>query len=122
MLKYSRYVGNLIREIRKAAGISQMQLAEKIGVSYQQVQKYEKGVSEISISRLYQIAEALEVPLTSFLIAEEEAMVSEPLATYGKLSEKEAALIKLFRRIDNKKIRDGLLIALTGIAEALEKK
>ncbi len=52
MIKRDKSVGELIRRMRKSAHMSQMQLAEKIGISYQQVQKYEKGVNQLSLSRL----------------------------------------------------------------------
>jgi transcriptional regulator with XRE-family HTH domain len=47
--------------------MSQMELAEKIGISYQQLQKYEKGINNISISRLKQIADVLKIPISSLL-------------------------------------------------------
>lgn len=56
-------VGAKIRERRKALGISQMSLAEKLGVTFQQVQKYEKGTNRVSASKLYQIAGILRVEL-----------------------------------------------------------
>jgi transcriptional regulator with XRE-family HTH domain len=47
-------------------GVSQGQLADEVGVSYQQLEKYETGKNRISASRLYRLAEALSVPLLSF--------------------------------------------------------
>ncbi len=60
-------IGALIREIRKAGGLTQAELSEKLGISYQQVQKYEYGTSELTISRLRQIAGVLGVPVRTFL-------------------------------------------------------
>lgn len=117
-----RHIGSLIRIVRKAAGLSQMKLAGKVGISYQQIQKYEKGVSEISISRLSQIAHALNVPLSRFVLDEERMMVSEAVSPYGILSDNEIELLKLFRRIKDKKLKDGFLIAIKGIAELSEKR
>ena len=45
-----KQIGEKIRKIRKKQGISQMALAEKVGLSFQQIQKYEKGISKISVS------------------------------------------------------------------------
>jgi transcriptional regulator with XRE-family HTH domain len=59
-------VGERIREFRKNAKLSQTQLAEQIGVTFQQVQKYEKGTNRVGASRLTQIAHALDVPITAF--------------------------------------------------------
>ncbi|MCG2710482.1 MAG: helix-turn-helix domain-containing protein [Thermodesulfovibrionales bacterium] len=116
-----RHIGSLIRIVRKAAGLSQMRLAERVGISYQQIQKYEKGVSEISVSRLSQIAHALNLPLSRFVLDDERMMVSESVSPYGTLSDNEIELLKLFRRIKDKKLKDGFLIAIKGIAELSEK-
>jgi transcriptional regulator with XRE-family HTH domain len=56
-------VAQSIRVHRLAKGVSQTDLAEKIGVTFQQVQKYEKGTNRVTAGRLMQIAEALDVPL-----------------------------------------------------------
>jgi transcriptional regulator with XRE-family HTH domain len=58
-------VGQNIRICRLQRGLSQSELGEKVGVKFQQIQKYEKGVNRVGASRLFQIAAALEVPLTS---------------------------------------------------------
>jgi len=99
-----------------------MALAEKIGVSYQMVQKYEKGVSEISISRLFQIAHALDMPVSRFIPDDEQIMVSESIGLYGTLSDDETELLSLFRKIKNKKLKHGLLMAIKGIAGLSEKR
>lgn len=50
-----KYVGERIRQFRNAASMSQEMLAELLGVTFQQVQKYEKGINRISSSRLYSL-------------------------------------------------------------------
>jgi transcriptional regulator with XRE-family HTH domain len=60
-------VGARVRHARIEAGLSQGALAEQLGVSFQQVQKYENGSNRISASRLVQIADTLGVSATSFL-------------------------------------------------------
>lgn len=60
------HVGQRIRMRRIVLGISQSALAEKIGVTRQQVQKYEKGVNQVGGNRLQQIAGTLRVPLDYF--------------------------------------------------------
>lgn len=59
-------IGEKIRELRKEQGISQMKLADMVGVSYQQIQKYEKAASSISVERLEQISKAFKIPIVSF--------------------------------------------------------
>jgi transcriptional regulator with XRE-family HTH domain len=59
-------MGKKIRLRRVEQRISQSDLGEKLGVSFQQVQKYEKGVNRVGAARLQQIATALDVPVTFF--------------------------------------------------------
>src|SRR5579885_3142608 len=61
-----RHVGARIRERRVMLGLSQQQLAELIGVTYQQAHKYERGLNRISAGRLYEIAQVLTVPVSWF--------------------------------------------------------
>jgi transcriptional regulator with XRE-family HTH domain len=58
-------VGESIRAHRLIAGMSQTDLANKLGVSFQQVQKYEKGVNRVGAGRLPQIAEIFNVPISA---------------------------------------------------------
>ena len=99
-------IGSLIREMRKAAGMSQMRLADKIGVSYQQVQKYEKGASKLSVPRLMQIADVFGVPVTAFLEDSKIGKVAETQAAYSNVTEDEAKLLMLYRRLRRKKLKD----------------
>ena len=64
--KYDIELGKRIRLRRVEIDISQSGLADKLGVTFQQVQKYEKGVNRVGASRLQQIATALDVPVTFF--------------------------------------------------------
>src|SRR5262245_57397545 len=59
-------VGRRIRVQRMARGISQTELGDKIGVTFQQVQKYEKGANRVGASRLTRIAKVLGVPVSTF--------------------------------------------------------
>lgn len=61
-----RHVGSRVRMRRMLAGISQEKLGEALGLTFQQVQKYEKGSNRISASRLQQIAKMLDVPVAFF--------------------------------------------------------
>lgn len=120
-------IGLKIKTIRKGLGMSQIELAEKLGLSFQQVQKYEKGTTRISVLRLQEISEALGVPMAVFFaqVNPTTPQVAGPVMAYG--GEGEVALepfdregiilLKLFRRIKNRKIREGLLKQLRGIIE-----
>ena len=60
------HVGRAVRWRRKLRGLSQQALAERIGLTFQQVQKYETGANRISASALHAIARTLEVPVSFF--------------------------------------------------------
>lgn len=61
-----RFVGRQIRALRIMRGISQEQLGHQIGVTTQQVQKYETGLNRVSASRLYEVARGLDVDIDMF--------------------------------------------------------
>jgi transcriptional regulator with XRE-family HTH domain len=60
-----KYIGARMREQRVALSMSQEQLGKKLGVSFQQIQKYEKGINRVSAARLFEICKALNVSLSS---------------------------------------------------------
>lgn len=60
------HVGKRIRHRRWLVGMTQQQLAEKVCIKFQQIQKYETGANRVSASRLWDIADALEVPVSFF--------------------------------------------------------
>ena len=59
-------VGKRVRLRRLQLSLSQTELAQKLGLTFQQVQKYEKGTNRVSCSRLSEISEVLDVPITFF--------------------------------------------------------
>jgi transcriptional regulator with XRE-family HTH domain len=60
------HVGSRVRSRRAQAGMSQEKLGDHLGITFQQIQKYEKGVNRVSASRLQQIARVLTVPVSYF--------------------------------------------------------
>jgi len=60
------HVGGRVRMRRKPLGVSQEQLADSLGLTFQQVQKYERGANRVSASKLYEIAKTLQVPVSFF--------------------------------------------------------
>jgi transcriptional regulator with XRE-family HTH domain len=60
------HVGGRLRDRRITLGMSKQALAETLGVTYQQLQKYEKGTNRLSASRLYQLAHVLNMPIPRF--------------------------------------------------------
>lgn len=93
------HVGKRVRHRRWMLGVTQQQLGDKVGIKFQQIQKYETGMNRVSASRLWDIAEALDVPVSFFFEgfakdAEDTetvvADVSESPAQGDLLSDKEA--------------------------------
>ncbi|MEO0761638.1 MAG: helix-turn-helix transcriptional regulator, partial [Pseudomonadota bacterium] len=60
------HVGQRVRQRRWMMGMTQQQLAEKVGIKFQQIQKYETGANRISASRLWDVAAALDVQVSFF--------------------------------------------------------
>ncbi len=60
------HVGNRVRMRRMLVGMSQEKLGDALGLTFQQIQKYEKGANRVSASRLYQVASTLGVPIQFF--------------------------------------------------------
>ncbi|WP_188482090.1 helix-turn-helix domain-containing protein [Marivita lacus] len=67
------HVGKRVRHRRWLVGMTQQQLAEKVGIKFQQIQKYETGANRVSASRLWDIADALDVPVAFFFEGIEDA-------------------------------------------------
>jgi transcriptional regulator with XRE-family HTH domain len=111
-------IGQLVRTQRQKLRLSQSDLAERIGVKFQQVQKYEKGTNRISIGRLTRIAEALDVPPTFFFDQETKTAAAaghkarEFLAAAGALR-----LIRAYDRLKSKDVRMALVDLAEGIAK-----
>ena len=83
------HVGKRIRHRRWMIGMTQQQLAEKVGIKFQQIQKYETGMNRVSASRLWDIAQAVEVPVSFFFEGLDKGHVAE--AVEGDiLADKEA--------------------------------
>jgi transcriptional regulator with XRE-family HTH domain len=70
-------IARRVRALRLRRGLSQSELGSALGVTFQQVQKYEKGTNRISAGRLYRIAEALDAPIPFFFAGYDECR-SEP--------------------------------------------
>lgn len=88
-------IGRLIRARRKALGLSQSDLAEKVNLSYQQIQRYENGSCEITVARLAEIAGHCGVPIDYFLKRQPES----PDPIVPALSEEEKRLLRSYARI-----------------------
>ena len=104
--------GKLIRDLRKAAGMSQMTLADKIGVSYQQVQKYEKGTTDVSVRRLRLLSEIFGVPMSDLI---EGYCGNMSNAIGAHLSEEDNRFLHIFRKIPTP-LRPDIMAMLAAVA------
>ena len=75
------HVGKRIRHRRWVTGTTQQQLAEQVGIKFQQIQKYETGMNRVSASRLWDIAHALQVDVSFFFDGLEEQGMNRPEAS-----------------------------------------
>lgn len=106
-----RYVGQQIRHRRIMLGLTQQQLAELVGITYQQAHKYERGINRVSAGRLYQIARVLDVDVSYFFEDISDTVGATPLSrericldvarNFAQISDtrKQEALAQLMRSI-----------------------
>lgn len=120
-----KHVGSRVRMRRIMLGMSQEKLGEALGLTFQQIQKYEKGTNRVGASRLQQIADILQVPVSFLFEGAPEAntraegfaevpatgYISDFLATSEGL-----ALTRAFTRISNAKLRRSIVDLVEQIA------
>ncbi|GJD96247.1 helix-turn-helix domain-containing protein [Methylobacterium iners] len=110
-----RTVGQRIRALRESKGISQTTLATAIGVSFQQVQKYEKGRNRVSASRLRGLARALGIPVSMLFDDDDpEGDTSEAFAFLGTTGAVE--LLQAFATIEDAAVRRDVLVVVRSAA------
>ncbi len=97
-----KYVGRRLRQRRSICGLSQKVVSEKIGVTFQQLQKYERGKNRIGSSRLYDFSVILGVPVSYFFEGVESWMHRHNLASPTEAIEQSDDTGYLVDRIDEK--------------------
>lgn len=118
-----RRIGQRVRTRRLEISMSQEKLAELLGVTFQQVQKYEKGVNRIAASRLFDIAASLEMPVARFfegLTAARGAGVAESAQDFKDdvLATPEGAqLMSLFASIQSQRVRRRVVELVRALAD-----
>lgn len=120
------YVGGRLRFRRILLGISQKQMAANLGITFQQVQKYENGINRISASRLWDISKVLRIPVEFFFSGMDETVENQSPMQKGMAEREETLgdahkiddpmqkqetikLIKAFSHISNEKLSHKLL-------------
>ena len=116
------YVGSRVRVRRTILGFSQEKLAEQLGITFQQVQKYENGSNRMGSSRLYAISRILNVPV-SFMFegynSSDEIKVSESVSKFDKQmrSRETIELMKAYYAIKDENVRRKLLEMVKAVAK-----
>ncbi|WP_345773471.1 helix-turn-helix transcriptional regulator [Azospirillum brasilense] len=111
------FVGQRLRELRMLAGLSQSDVASALGLTFQQLQKYERGFNRVSASRLFKLAQFFRVPVSVFFEgleerhAAQEAGIASPQAeeSEGTLRSREALMLaRYFQNIRDPQIRGAI--------------
>jgi transcriptional regulator with XRE-family HTH domain len=115
-----RHVGNRVRMRRRMQGMSQQELGRALGVTFQQVQKYEKGTNRIGAGRLQHIASIQQVSISFFFEdAPEQSHILDESCDYvsGFLATPDGlALTKAYMHIKNAKVRQSIVALVNQIA------
>lgn len=108
------HIGQRIRQRRWMTKLSQMAVAERLGITFQQLQKYEVGANRVSASRLWEIAQVLEVPVAFFFegyAAEGEAADARADAAPVVIDRESAEMLRAFSALSE--AQRAPLLALT---------
>jgi transcriptional regulator with XRE-family HTH domain len=119
------HVGARIRMRRKLLGVSQERLAEQLGLTFQQVQKYERGANRVSASKLYEIAKALQTSVAYFFdgLADTEGAVGTPADGAAEfmhelvMTPEGLELAALFPKLKRGRVRRRVLDLVKALAE-----
>lgn len=114
------HVGHRMRLRREFLGISQGRLGRHLGLTFSQVQKYEKGANRIGAGRLYLIAEFLGVPVQYFFEGLGEQPVESHVGRVGRKGEEMAILEEAFLSIGDGDTRRSVLALVRSLASAAE--
>jgi transcriptional regulator with XRE-family HTH domain len=134
------HVGARLRRRRTVVGLSQTKLGEPVGLSFQQIQRYECGTSRIRSSRLYEFARVLSVPVSYFFDEmPARALSSPPLSSHRRkgfgeagssfkqerdpLSRRETLeLVRAYEEIDEERVRDSIFATVKALGESGHSK
>ena len=108
------HVGRHVRLARELAGMTQVEVGRRLGMSFQVIQKYEQGEIRVSASRLHQLARLFERPVAFFFLGLDEP---PPPPGGGELGRSEIELVRAFRVIANPEVQQRLLNLVRSAAE-----
>ena len=120
------HVGARIRMRRKILGVSQERLADDLGLTFQQVQKYERGANRVSASKLYEIAKTLQIPVSFFFEGladpttnevDEVGAAAERVVTEFLNTPEGLELAEMFPKIGRGRVRRQVLDLVRAVAD-----
>ena len=98
---FNKHLGNMLKTRRLALGLTQTKVAKAINVTFQQIQKYEKGINGVSSTRLLQLSNYLKVPINYFFDNYSEYLVNSDKVAEGHMSINYNFLIKISLKVTN---------------------
>ncbi len=110
------HVGSRVRVRRTLLGLTQTQLGEKLGITFQQIQKYESGINRISASRLYQMSHILYVPVSFFFDEVDEGAGARPPDDILIIREA-LEFVRAYYRIGDPAVREELFAMTKAMAD-----
>lgn len=120
LIKDRKFIGMKIRNRRRELGLSQERLAEAIGITYQQLQRYEGGKGHLNTDRLQALTGALDVPI-SYLFEETSEERIKVRESDRYISQEEREFVEYLREIDNEEYRKSIKVFLQ-LAAGKKKK
>ena len=98
---FNKHLGNKLKIRRLALGLTQTKVAKAINVTFQQIQKYEKGLNGVSSIRLLQLANYLKVPINYFFEEFSEYLVNIEKSQQGHMNVNYNFLVKIYSELDS---------------------
>ena len=98
---FNRHLGSKLRMRRLALGLTQTKVAQAINVTFQQIQKYEKGTNGVSSIRLLQLSNYLKVPINYFFEDYSEYLINIEKSKEGHMNINYNFLVKLYSELTN---------------------
>ena len=98
---FNKHLGNKLKLRRLALGLTQTKVAKAINVTFQQIQKYEKGTNGVSSTRLLQLSNYLKVPINYFFEDYSEYLINIEKSKEGPMNLKYNFLVKLYSELTN---------------------
>lgn len=124
-----RLVGGRMRWRRKEMGLSQEKLGELLGLTFQQIQKYERGVNRISAGRLFEMAHVMNVPISYFYEGASElttrrthafAEADSPVPNAGLITADVMELVSIYQSLPTDRLRRRVIDVLKAMKDASE--